>query len=163
VASLLGCALEVTSIVGQGSCFTVSVPRAVGQTSQNEATKHDKTVPAGALVLVIDDDVAVADATAMLLGAAGLDVVVAIDVAQALRIVGDHGRLPNLLICDYHLGRNQTGIEAIRAIREAIRLNVPTILVSGDTSAARGMLWRVACPRTRPPRRLWSPFGSSVT
>jgi CheY-like chemotaxis protein len=41
-----------------------------------------------------------------------------------------------LLICDYHLGGKETGIEVIRQVRESVRHALPVILVSGDTSAA---------------------------
>jgi CheY-like chemotaxis protein len=87
------------------------------------------------LVLVIDDEGAVADATAMLLGTEGLDVLVANGSRQGLDEIRAHGRAPDLLICDYHLGGKETGIEAIRLVREAARHALPAILVSGDTSA----------------------------
>jgi two-component system CheB/CheR fusion protein len=107
VASLLGCSLDVTSTVGRGSCFTVGVPRSAARTTiASERPKTPTaTVPEGALVLVIDDERAVADATALLLGTEGLDVLVADGSRQDLDVIRAHGRPPDLLICDYHLGK----------------------------------------------------------
>jgi PAS domain S-box-containing protein len=136
VARLLGCSLDVTSTLGQGSCFTLGVPR-VGERviAASETPKSATSIAAeDGLVLVVDDEVAVADATAMLLGTAGMDVVVATGSQQALEKILAGGRAPGLLICDYHLGRKENGIEAIRRIREATRPSLPTIVVSGDTS-----------------------------
>jgi signal transduction histidine kinase/CheY-like chemotaxis protein len=138
VAGLLGCSLDVTSTLGRGSCFTVGVPRSGEWTVAATGTPKAATGIArdGALVLVVDDEIAVADATALLLGTAGMEVLIANSSQQALDQILDRERAPDLLICDYHLGRKETGIEVIRLIREATRDTVPTILVSGDTSTA---------------------------
>lgn len=84
-------------------------------------------------VLVLDDNPAVADATGMLLEAVGHAVVVAADLTQARQLAA--GKALNLLICDYHLGSSENGVDAIRALREASGFDVPAILVSGDTSS----------------------------
>ncbi|HEY9183636.1 MAG TPA: response regulator, partial [Gammaproteobacteria bacterium] len=133
-----GCSLDVTSTVGRGTSFTVGVPRSDNRTMlANETGKtHPTAAPKGALVLVIDDEGAVADATAMLLGTAGLDVLVANGAQHALDRIVAKGRGPDLVICDYHLGGRENGVDAIRLIREATRPALPAILVSGDTSAA---------------------------
>jgi two-component system, sensor histidine kinase len=138
LTSLLGHELEVKSTVGSGSCFTVGVPRgnAPQPLAQPVPARATNAGPNGHLVLVVDDEPAVADATAMLLGVMGFDVIVAADSEQANRRLLERARTPNLLICDFHLDRGETGIDAIRAIRETAQQSVPAILVSGDTSSA---------------------------
>ena len=137
IANLLGCTVEVTSTVGRGSCFSVSVPRAA--LDNRAPTRVPKPaagkVPVGALVLVIDDDAAVAEATAMLFVSAGLEAIVSRDLREALQKVLSTGRSPSLLVCDYHLGRAETGLEAISALRRVTEPRLAAIIVSGDTSS----------------------------
>jgi PAS domain S-box-containing protein len=138
MAGLLGCSLEARSTVGKGSCFSVSVPR-VSTSARREDWRSPVArsgPPQGALVLVVDDDAAVADATGMLLRSMGLEVIVAQSSEEALEKVMKHGGSPDLLLCDYHLRGTETGVEAIRSIRASIRRELPTILISGDTSSA---------------------------
>lgn len=42
----------------------------------------------------------------------------------------------DLLVSDYHLKENQTGLDVITAIRDTLARNIPAILVTGDTSTA---------------------------
>lgn len=139
MAELLDCALDVRSTVGRGSSFAIEVPRALGagDSMQRRAPAEPAAVQlCGALVVVVDDDAAVADATAMLLSSTGLDVVVAGNSEQAASELRAYDKPPSLLICDYHLDRGETGLEAVRALRRAACNRIPAILISGDTSSA---------------------------
>jgi two-component system, sensor histidine kinase len=136
IADLLGHELAVESTVGTGSCFSLNVPRStatsVGSAPTSvraRAVRHD----AGS-VLVVDDDVAVSNATAMLLRSEGYVVALACDSAQACERLRSQNFAPDVLLCDYHLGRNESGVDAIRACRAALERVVPAILVTGDTS-----------------------------
>jgi DNA-binding NtrC family response regulator len=91
--------------------------------------------PRTGLVVVIEYDVTVARATAMLLETAGLEVVAATGTAAALDELRSRD-VPSLLICDYHIGSAETGVDAIAAMRKAVAFEVPAILISGDTSQA---------------------------
>lgn len=137
-ADLLGHAVEVRSTVGEGSCFTVKVPKAdaaaASTTHAGECLQTHARTRGNGTVLVLDDDAAVADATVMLLDAMGFAAIVAADLAEARQRVLEAS--PSLLICDYHLGHGANGIDAIHALRAEGASNVPAILVSGDTSSA---------------------------
>jgi DNA-binding response OmpR family regulator len=63
----------------------------------------------------------------------GFDVSTAASQEEAIECIGTLGRLPDLLIIDYHL-RNETGLDVIRAVRDEAQTIIPAILVSGDTS-----------------------------
>jgi PAS domain S-box-containing protein len=132
-AQLLGHHLAVRSKPGEGSVFSLTVPR--GDRRRVPATQTGggklRNV-ADALILIIDDEVSVADATRMLLTLEGFKVLVATGQREALDCLS--GQTPELLIADYHLRNGETGMEAIRGIRETSRLPIPAILVSGDTS-----------------------------
>lgn len=134
-AELLGCQLEVDSKPGEGSVFSVVVPK--GERTElplQEVEPTSQTALATGLILIVDDEPAVLDATAMLLKLEGFDVITAASEEGALKRSGT--RPPDLLITDYHLRGGATGIGVIRSIRNQARTRIPAILVSGDTSDA---------------------------
>lgn len=139
LATLLDHPLEVESQVGKGSCFAVKVPRGRASPRQRKLTQIPSIArePAKGFVLVIDDEQAVADATAMLLEVVGFDVVVAGSAAQARELLVERGgRSPSVLLCDFRLSRGESGVDAVRVVRADIGRTVPAIVVSGDTSSA---------------------------
>ena len=137
IAELLGCPLEARSTVGQGSCFSLHVPRAPAKTRAADAIVRNMVTlrPDGVSILVVDDDAAVAQATAMLLESVGYRVIVAKSCAEALQKLTEHDGPPSLLICDYHLGAQENGVDVIRNIRARVGSDLPAILISGDTSS----------------------------
>lgn len=140
MAGLLGCSLEASSTPGKGSCFSLTVPRAESAVQPENFREIAEAAPlaGGGLVIVVDDDSGVADATVMLLGTLGVECFAVPGSAEALEAVGDRGRELSLIVCDYHLADGETGVEAIRRIRGATDEGVPAILVTGDTSSSIG-------------------------
>jgi PAS domain S-box-containing protein len=138
MAALLGCSLQVTSTVGEGSCFSLTVPRSDAPAAADEgsaATGTDPRFPADSTVMIIDDDRAVANATAMFLGSVKIDCITAESSSSGLSAIESLGQAPGLLICDFHLGSEETGVDVIRSIRRTVGADIPAILVSGDTSS----------------------------
>ncbi len=135
LAHLLDHRLSVTSVPGKGSTFAVEVP--LGEPAE-EATKVHVPVKASTrskqepVVLLIDDDPAIVDATTMLLDSASVKVYSALNGDEALAHV-DSGVCPDIVISDYRLpGYN--GIEVIRRIRETMVYDLPAVVMTGDTS-----------------------------
>jgi CheY-like chemotaxis protein len=54
--------------------------------------------------------------------------------AEALAMLAQHDRAPDLLLCDYHLEAGENGIETIRRIQAAFESSMPAILVTADAS-----------------------------
>jgi CheY-like chemotaxis protein/anti-sigma regulatory factor (Ser/Thr protein kinase) len=134
-AELLGCSLDVNSKPGEGSVFSVVVPK--GKSIKAAATEFELTSHrdlATGSILIVDDEPAVLDATAILLKLEGFEVQTAASEDEALKCLSTQS--PDLLITDYHLRGGATGAEIIRSIRGHAPGNVPVILVSGDTSDA---------------------------
>jgi len=132
-AELLGCDLDVNSKPGEGSVFSVVVPQ--GQSAGvalSEATTTSNSELTTGLIVVVDDEPAVLDATAMFLMLEGFEVLTASSQSEAIERLS--GRTPDLLITDYHLRDEETGIEVIRSVRDQATIDFPVILVSGDTS-----------------------------
>jgi two-component system, sensor histidine kinase len=139
VAALLGHSLEIESAPGGGSRFKIVVPKGKSDASAFGPAPRIQAQPRGGVVLVIDDEPAVADATAMLLEVFGYRTLLADSIAEALERVRTAGQAPDVMISDYHLGV-ETGAAAIQAVREAIGRTIPAVLITGDTSTATGTL-----------------------
>ena len=146
IVQLLGLQLKVTSQVGSGSTFSLLLPSAEAQAGSAPPPAEDATGNSDAdgtsgqpRVLLVEDDPGVRDATRMLLRVEGYQVTTAASLEQAIAAV-QSGTGFELLMTDYHLGTNQTGIQVIAALRECLGPHLKSVLVTGDTSAAvRGL------------------------
>lgn len=87
------------------------------------------------LVVVVDDDPLVLEATAGLLNSWGCETVTAASYDAALNKLTELGRRPDLIICDYRLSEEDCGIEVIRKLRNVFE--IPALLISGDPVHAR--------------------------
>ena len=135
LARLLDHKLDVQSVPGRGSTFSVSLPliESVHETaSSSDLTDVARKTVKAAKVLLVDDDPAIIDATKILLEVEGFEVQAALDGDEALAQI-EGGLRPDVLISDYRLpGLN--GVEVVHRIRSLTGEDVPTILVTGDTS-----------------------------
>jgi PAS domain S-box-containing protein len=135
LARLLEHPLQVTSTPGEGTCISVTVPRGEERCVEPEITMATASVPTReGKVLVIDDDPAVANATAMLLETEGHEIMLASTSAEAVAVVSARG-MPDLIVADFHLGAGHTGVDAIERLRMDAGREIPAIVVTGDTSS----------------------------
>jgi protein-histidine pros-kinase len=137
LSDLLGLRLDVESDVGKGSTFSVALAaiESAALADDPESTTGEAPVPGGSgLVILIEDDVNVANAWGMLLEAEGYRVATAASAPEARALMNHVGETPALLISDFHLLDGSTGAEAVSAIRENYDALIPAFIVSGDTS-----------------------------
>ena len=137
LSDLLGLSISVTSDIGKGSTFSVSIPvadRTVASEESEPLTDHPVHAGASGLVILIEDDVNVANAWGMLLEAEGYSVAMAASATEAQALISHLHETPALLISDFHLLDGSTGVEAVSAIREFFDEHIPAFIVSGDTS-----------------------------
>lgn len=143
LASLLHTRLDIRSTPGAGSSFAVRVPRvrrrsasavAVPVAPASTAPAPDAARGSGQRVLLVEDDASVRDATRLLLKISGYAVKAVTNAAEAVDCVAREG-VPDLLITDYHLGRDGTGVDLLHTLRRKSP-QLPAIVVSGDTSQA---------------------------
>ncbi|WZB75796.1 response regulator [Achromobacter insuavis] len=83
-------------------------------------------------VLVVDDDKQVLDGMAVLLTSWGYAVIAARSLEQASRELDK--AIPQLIVTDFRLATETTGIDVVHAVRKAIGFDVPAIIITGDTS-----------------------------
>ncbi len=88
------------------------------------------------LVLHVDDDDAVRRSTALLMRAAGYETREATCGEQALAQVESLRDRLDVLIVDYHLGRDMTGTEVAEEFARLLGHAVPTVILTGDPANA---------------------------
>ena len=129
--------VAVDSDPGRGSCFTVGLPivEPAGQRAKDLEDGQDVAEEsASGLVILIEDDVNVANAWGLLLEAEGYRVATAASATEARALINHLDEAPALIVSDFHLLDGSTGVEAVTDIREHYGLNIPAFIVSGDTS-----------------------------
>lgn len=147
LAGVLNHAVKVRSVPGQGSVFSVSVPLAaeparpadpetirIDQAPQAQPTEilpTDTGQPAGATVLVIDDDSLVLNGLTLFLAGAGHRMLGESSVTVALRKIEDGAFRPGIVVADYHLSATENGIDVIGQVWALLGERIPAILISG--------------------------------
>jgi len=137
LSDLLNLTIKVESDIGRGSCFSVSMPavQAEAPTEEADDVAHTNVQEAASgLVILIEDDVHVANAWGLLLEADGYRVATAESASEAQALLNYVDETPALLISDFHLLDGSTGVEAVSVIRDYYDKPIPAFIVSGDTS-----------------------------
>ncbi|HEV7394232.1 MAG TPA: hybrid sensor histidine kinase/response regulator, partial [Burkholderiales bacterium] len=141
LAPLLGSRVELKSAPGKGSMFAIRIPLADRADASNAVPIHryrdersHGTPLRGVFAIVVDDDENARAGMEGILEQWGCLVLTAGSTAEALALLAQHERAPELVICDYHLRAGENGIEAIHRIRAASGCVMPAVLVTGDAS-----------------------------
>ncbi|MGH8664025.1 MAG: ATP-binding response regulator [Burkholderiales bacterium] len=138
MARLLQVELSLQSTLGRGSVFRFALPRcdpAQVVRAQDSAESPAASVSLKqAVVLVIDDDPAVREAMAESLRLWGARAVTAKSLGCALERLPECGRYPDAIVSDFRLGDEHNGLEAVARIRHELGIDVPAMIVTGDTA-----------------------------
>jgi len=133
-AELLGHPLGLASTPGRGSMFSICVPLGEAREAPAKSVSADNEEPVSAVsVLCIDNERQILRGMESLLGGWGCRVVTAVSLEEALARWSLR-QPPALVIVDYHLDRDATGIDALEALCRHWQVALPGILVSADTS-----------------------------
>lgn len=89
-----------------------------------------KRTRANKLIVVIEDDPLVLEATESLLRSWGCRVVAAESYGDAMAKLTKIGERPDLIVCDYRLPVGPSGIDTIERLRGAFE--IPALLISAD-------------------------------
>jgi len=88
----------------------------------------------GTQVLVIDDEPEALQAMSWLLDEWQCLIEVAENDQQAMASVSK--KVPDIILCDYRLQENITGIDVVKNLRKALNQDVPAIIITGDTDTS---------------------------
>ncbi|GAB3297890.1 hybrid sensor histidine kinase/response regulator [Pseudidiomarina andamanensis] len=130
---LLGIPLSLESTVDKGTLFTLTLNQVTWRKSVPSAPKQQATTSErfleNTLVWLLDNDAQVLQAMQQLFTHWGAEVVVATNREQ----LPWHSRQPDLLVFDYHLDNQDTGIAVLEAVREHFNdANIAAIINSAD-------------------------------
>ncbi len=92
---------------------------------------------AGRRVLVLEDDIAVLEAMRGLLTRWGCHVIMAGSSAEAEEKLAIHDQPLDLLLVDYRLPENVSGIDVARQLQLRLGYSVPVLILTGDTGFDR--------------------------
>ncbi len=133
----LGHTVQVQSTPGKGSVFSIEVPRAEPSVRGLREVASVDAEPRGALdliVMIVENDADVLHATTQKLDSWGAGVLGAASTKEALETMASIGTPPDIILADYQLDDGDTGVETIRALRQAAGAEIPAILITANRS-----------------------------
>jgi two-component system, sensor histidine kinase len=132
-AALLEAPIDLSSKVGAGTRFAITVPIAV-LAPQVEAAA-DIRLGVSRLIALVDDNEALLESTTALLRSWGHRVTAASSGDGIVAALRRQGARPDLVICDFQLGADEDGIAVIERLRASFGTGLPAMLLTGDTRA----------------------------
>ena len=122
--------MNVVSTKHKGSCFTLVMRKGEPvQASQSTINKVKQTL-SGLNVLCVDDKNENLDALGTLLTRWEVNVVMANTYESALAMLSDDHPIPDALLIDYQLDKEQNGLALITAINAKLNRTIPSAIVT---------------------------------
>ena len=139
MAGALGHAVSFSSRVGRGTVFHVEVPLSAAVASDQAGLSggHERTRGYGLFgtrVLLVENDPAVREGMAALLGRWQCAARGAASTAEAMALLQDGSWRPDIVIADQHLDHGDLGSVTIGAVRDRLGANVPALIITADAS-----------------------------
>jgi CheY-like chemotaxis protein len=139
LVNLLSAQIDLRSVPGRGSVFKVRLPLGVRPPVDPARKKKAATAPgdlSGRVIVVVEDEAAVLEGMRVLLEGWGAEVVAGASIRETMAEVEPLARAPDLIVADYGLRDGNVGTQAIAALRERFKSQIPAIIVSGSTTPA---------------------------
>jgi signal transduction histidine kinase len=157
--------LDMNSVPGRGTRFSVTVPRAKAA-AEAEYLGQIRRTPAmspvaGAYVLYVEDDVLVRNSTISMFE----EHQILYEAFSSLDGMEDRlrslERVPDLLITDFLLPDGHTGEDVLRMVDRALAATLPAIIISGEALSSEQQN-RLSAATTKPARILLKPVAPEV-
>lgn len=142
ISDLLAVKLAVQSSPGKGSVFCLELTEGVAPVEEADALASTEVAARNSdasTVLIVEDDERVRRATRLYLEMENYAVISVGSRDEALQHVYDGDDI-DIVVSDYHLEKNETGLDVITSLRAALGRDLPAVLVTGDTSGLAGKL-----------------------
>jgi CheY-like chemotaxis protein len=136
IGKVLGHAIDMQSVPGRGSTFTVELSQAEARPAADTTAIATPTAGriAGLKVLCIDNEPDVLNGMQALLEGWGCIAMTAQNAAEAIEQLRRTGDVPEIILADFHLDSG-TGLEAVATLQAATKVRAPVIVISADHSA----------------------------
>jgi len=136
VAKLLGMTVKVTSRAGEGTQVRIHVPQKAIVSIPTEAHIADvvaarPVAQARSKLILVEDNDSVRTATELFLRLEGYEIVSAPSIGAAESLF-ERMQPGDVIIADYHLDDQHTGLDMILHLRERFGYEVPGVVLSGD-------------------------------
>jgi two-component system, sensor histidine kinase len=136
LSNLLACPLIVRSEVGKGSCFGISVPRVAASKVEPAPAPVAGALRRG-FIVVVDDEASVQQAMDNLLRSWGHEVIAAPSGDILMDRLADLPARPDLIIVDYRLQGEETGVSVVNRLHAEYNTSIPAIMITADTDRDR--------------------------
>ncbi len=138
IARILDHRIDVRSEEGKGSVFSIEIPlspsRFASRLPEPAFFAPSDNIP-GSFVVVVENEESILVGMRELLEGWGCTVVTATGPAMALPELKHAGRLPDMVVADFHLDDGEDGLAAIHHLRKACAHDMPAIVITADRSA----------------------------
>ena len=133
--ALLSHPLELFSKPGQGTSFTINLPLAQSAGFVSHRTAAPPVETSGdmsdLIVLLVENDAELRNALTLALETWNICVLPTVGRAEALQLVEEEGIVPDAILADYRLDRDERGTEVVSAIR-ALLGDTPACIITAD-------------------------------
>jgi CheY-like chemotaxis protein len=135
IARLIDAKIEVASMLGRGSTFTLRVKASDAPASPpGEERTADPSALAGLCVVVVDNDPQVRNALQSLLRSWNCIAIAAPSAKAAISELRAARQSPQIIIADYRLDGDALGTDAVAALRETFAEDAAALIISSDPS-----------------------------
>jgi len=135
ISRMLDHRVEVRSVLGRGSMFSVTLPVAEGGVEFSPAAIEPRARPGdlhGAIVACVDNEKEILDGMMALLSRWGCQVILARSSQELLESLSVE-QAPDVLLVDYHLD-HENGLDVLRKVAEKFGRALPGAFITADHS-----------------------------
>lgn len=131
--------ITLESEPGRGSVFRIGlriVDTGAPATLPEPPRKIERDRLRDRIVLIVENDAEMRHGYELVLrGNWGMETIAVAGTAAAGRAVAKRGQPPDVIVADYHLGGDDTGIRTIKALRAATGAQLPAVVVTAHRNA----------------------------
>lgn len=125
--------LDLASTVGEGTSFSLTVPAGDSTQIADYLSPVNLDKLDGAYVVIIDDDEDVVVSTKNMLQRWGCEALDALNMESALGQLRAENVIPDIVIVDFRLAADTTGLEAIASFKKQFAEKLQYLMITGET------------------------------
>ncbi|NRA54094.1 MAG: PAS-domain containing protein [Gammaproteobacteria bacterium] len=135
ISKVLEHPIGLVSEVDRGSVFSITVPLVRNFVPQvvTPMPSIGNSGLSGVRVLCIDNEEKILVGLELLLERWQCEVLLAKSLEEAIELLDNSEQLPDIMLADYHLDDQASGLDAMDALRQRYNFEIPGVLITADT------------------------------